>query len=97
MGWNEVTSDAHGGKMLSTMTMETDSAGSAETDSQAVSADYRLFQREVGPFLILLSATLMYILSCIFWLAVLSLYFIIAFFLSFEQKNHVSSSDSCVV
>ncbi|EXB41281.1 5'-nucleotidase surE [Morus notabilis] len=47
MGWNEVTSDAHGGKMLSTMTMGTDSAGSAETDSQAVSADYQLFQREV--------------------------------------------------
>lgn len=47
MGWRDVTSDTRGGKMLSTMTMETDTAGSAETDAQNVSADHRLFQREV--------------------------------------------------
>lgn len=50
MGWRDVTSDTHGGKMLSTMTMETDMVGSAETDAQNVSADHRLFQREVCPF-----------------------------------------------
>lgn len=50
MGWRDVTSDTRGGKMLSTMTMETDAAGSAETDAQNVSADHRLFQREVCPF-----------------------------------------------
>ncbi|POO02184.1 Survival protein SurE-like phosphatase/nucleotidase [Trema orientale] len=47
MGWREVSSDFQGGKMLSTMTMETYLEGPAEYDSPTVSADYRFFQREV--------------------------------------------------
>ncbi|KAM6545447.1 hypothetical protein CsatB_026183 [Cannabis sativa] len=47
MGWTEVSSDMEGAKMLSTMTMESDSAGSAEVDTSAVSTDYRFFQRKV--------------------------------------------------
>ncbi|PON80084.1 Survival protein SurE-like phosphatase/nucleotidase [Parasponia andersonii] len=47
MGWREVSSDFQGGKMLSTMTMETYLEGPAEYDSPTVSADYRLFRREV--------------------------------------------------
>ena len=62
MGWREVSSDLQGGKMLSTMTMETDSAGSAETDTPSASADYRLFQREVSPFIVLLFV--MFIFFC---------------------------------
>ncbi|KAF3457148.1 hypothetical protein FNV43_RR01805 [Rhamnella rubrinervis] len=47
MGWRQVTSDSQGGKMLSTMTMETDSAASNEIDTQIVRADHLLFKREV--------------------------------------------------
>ncbi|PON80085.1 Survival protein SurE-like phosphatase/nucleotidase [Parasponia andersonii] len=47
MGWREVSSELQGGKMLSTMTMESDSARSVENDTPTVSEDHRLFQREV--------------------------------------------------
>lgn len=46
MGWKQVASDAQGGKMLSTMTMETDLL--AGTDMNATtSQEHLLFKREV--------------------------------------------------
>ncbi|KAL5541578.1 hypothetical protein UlMin_009288 [Ulmus minor] len=47
MGWRQVTSDMHGEKMMSTMTMETDSSVSAEISTPADSDEHRLFQRVV--------------------------------------------------
>ncbi|KAK9288739.1 hypothetical protein L1049_017203 [Liquidambar formosana] len=47
MGWRQVTSNIQGGKMLSTMTMDTDSFASTETDASTISQEHRLFKREV--------------------------------------------------
>ncbi|KAH7573768.1 hypothetical protein JRO89_XS03G0204500 [Xanthoceras sorbifolium] len=47
MGWRQVTSETQGGKMLSTMTMETDSAAQTETDTSTALQDHLLFKREV--------------------------------------------------
>ncbi|XP_059649720.1 uncharacterized protein LOC132295461 [Cornus florida] len=46
MGWRQVTSDAQGGKMLSTMTMDTNPAFT-ETDTSTVSQEQLVFKREV--------------------------------------------------
>ena len=51
MGWQQVTSDAQGGQMLSTMTMETNSLTSTEMDASTVPPQNLLFKREVGLFL----------------------------------------------
>ncbi|KAK3042145.1 hypothetical protein RJ639_001265 [Escallonia herrerae] len=47
MGWRQVTSEAQGGKMLSTMTMETNSVACTDKDASAISPDHLLFKREV--------------------------------------------------
>ncbi|XP_058208479.1 uncharacterized protein LOC131321610 [Rhododendron vialii] len=47
MGWNQVTSAAQGGKMLSTMTMEKNSPMSSEMDASTMPKEHRLFKREV--------------------------------------------------
>ncbi|KAG5554740.1 hypothetical protein RHGRI_012334 [Rhododendron griersonianum] len=47
MGWKQVTSAAQGGKMLSTMTMETNSLTSSEMDASTMPKEHRLFKREV--------------------------------------------------
>ncbi|KAK3417552.1 5'-nucleotidase SurE [Eucalyptus grandis] len=47
MGWRQVTSDMHGGKMLSTMTMDMDSLVSTEADVSSTSQEHLLFKREV--------------------------------------------------
>ncbi|KAF5736862.1 Survival protein SurE-like phosphatase/nucleotidase [Tripterygium wilfordii] len=47
MGWRQVTADTQGGKMLSTMTMETDSASAANSDLRSISQGHLLFKREV--------------------------------------------------
>ncbi|KAK0607417.1 hypothetical protein LWI29_014667 [Acer saccharum] len=47
MGWRQVTSETEGGKMLSTMTMETDSAAQTETNTSTALQDHALFKREV--------------------------------------------------
>ncbi|CAK7327044.1 unnamed protein product [Dovyalis caffra] len=47
MGWSQVTSGMQGGKMLSTMTMDTDSTAPVETDTLNISQDHLLFKREV--------------------------------------------------
>ncbi|KAI5573385.1 hypothetical protein POPTR_010G088000v4 [Populus trichocarpa] len=47
MGWSQVTSDMQGGKMLSTMTMDTDSTAPIETGALNLSQDHLLFKREV--------------------------------------------------
>ncbi|KAJ4722450.1 putative 5'-nucleotidase surE [Melia azedarach] len=46
MGWRQVTSETQGGKMLSTMTMETDSAARTETDTSTILQENLLFRRE---------------------------------------------------
>lgn len=46
MGWRQVSSDTQGGKMLSTMTMDTDPAVQTETDSSTISQEHLLFRRE---------------------------------------------------
>lgn len=51
MGWREVTSNMHGGKMLSTMTMEGNSEESAETETSSISPEHLMFKREVCSFL----------------------------------------------
>jgi len=51
MGWEQVTSNVQGGKMLSTMTMEANSEGSAETETSSISPEHLLFKREVCSFL----------------------------------------------
>lgn len=49
MGWREITSDPpRGGKMLSTMSMETDCTDSSENDTQTNPSENRLFCKEVG-------------------------------------------------
>lgn len=53
MGWRRVTSEMQGGKMLSTMTMDTDSAVTIETDTSTPLEEDLLFRREVGPFIFL--------------------------------------------
>lgn len=55
MGWNQVTSAAQGGKMLSTMTMETNSLTSSEMDASTMPKEHRLFKREVSVFCFRLS------------------------------------------
>ncbi|KAJ7980049.1 5'-nucleotidase surE [Quillaja saponaria] len=47
MGWKQVTSGTQGGKMLSTMTMETDNEAPTETDTASISPDHLMFKREV--------------------------------------------------
>ncbi|XP_030456779.1 uncharacterized protein LOC115677704 [Syzygium oleosum] len=47
MGWRPVTSDMHGGKMLSTMTMDVDSVVLTEADASTMSQEHLLFKREV--------------------------------------------------
>ncbi|XP_061975243.1 uncharacterized protein LOC133696957 isoform X2 [Populus nigra] len=47
MGWSQVTSDMRGGKMLSTMTMDTDSTAPIETGALNLSRDHLLFKREI--------------------------------------------------
>ncbi|XP_057486534.1 uncharacterized protein LOC130772612 [Actinidia eriantha] len=47
MGWRQVTSDAQGGRMLSTMTMETNSSTSTEMNVSTISQECLLFKREV--------------------------------------------------
>ncbi|KAB2012105.1 hypothetical protein ES319_D09G065600v1 [Gossypium barbadense] len=47
MGWEEVKSEGQGGKMLSTMEMESDSSARAEIDTATVAAGYRMFKRKV--------------------------------------------------
>ncbi|KAI8003269.1 5'-nucleotidase SurE [Camellia lanceoleosa] len=47
MGWRQVTSEAQGGKMLSTMSMETTSSTNSETEDSVMSQERRLFKREV--------------------------------------------------
>ncbi|XP_052189452.1 uncharacterized protein LOC127799451 [Diospyros lotus] len=47
MRWRQVNSDMQGGKMLSTMTMETNSSSSTEIDSSTKSQEDLFFKREV--------------------------------------------------
>ncbi|KAG8483212.1 hypothetical protein CXB51_022113 [Gossypium anomalum] len=47
MGWEEVKSEGQGGKMLSTMEMESDSSARAEINTATVAAGYRMFKRKV--------------------------------------------------
>ncbi|XP_058193185.1 uncharacterized protein LOC131310279 [Rhododendron vialii] len=47
MGWRQVTSDTQGGKMLSTMTMETNSITSSDVDLPTISGESLLFERAV--------------------------------------------------
>ncbi|XVF63120.1 hypothetical protein PTKIN_Ptkin09bG0063300 [Pterospermum kingtungense] len=47
MGWRQVISDRQGGKMLSSMEMESDSSAKTEIDTSAVAAGQLLFKREV--------------------------------------------------
>ncbi|KAE9453172.1 hypothetical protein C3L33_14912, partial [Rhododendron williamsianum] len=51
MGWRQVTSDTQGGKMLSTMTMETNSITSTDVDLPTISGESLLFKRAVSFFL----------------------------------------------
>lgn len=50
MGWKQVNSERQGGKMLSTMEMESDSSAKMEIDTLAVEAEQLLFKREVIPY-----------------------------------------------
>ncbi|KAF2284193.1 hypothetical protein GH714_019865 [Hevea brasiliensis] len=47
MGWKQVTSGTEGGKMLSTMTMDTNSAVQTETGASNVAQEHMWFRREV--------------------------------------------------
>ncbi|PIN00363.1 5'-nucleotidase [Handroanthus impetiginosus] len=47
MGWRQVTSDAQGGKMLSTMTMDTTSSSYPESEALSTKQEHFLFKREV--------------------------------------------------
>ncbi|KAI3469570.1 hypothetical protein Pfo_026233 [Paulownia fortunei] len=47
MGWRQVSSDAQGGKMLSTMTMETDSSSHSESKALSTKHESLIFKREV--------------------------------------------------
>ncbi|KAL3641999.1 hypothetical protein CASFOL_012814 [Castilleja foliolosa] len=46
IGWTQVTSESQGGKMLSTMTMDTNSSQYSEADSLNAKHDHLLFKRE---------------------------------------------------
>ncbi|KAK4405723.1 5'-nucleotidase SurE [Sesamum angolense] len=48
MGWRQVTSDAQGGKMLSTMTMETNSSPHSEAEALSTKHGHLMFKREVA-------------------------------------------------
>lgn len=48
MGWRLVSSETQGGQMLSTMTMDKDVANFPDMDASTISAEHRLFKREVG-------------------------------------------------
>ena len=50
MGWRQVTSERQGGKMLSTMEMESDSSARTEIDTSTVAGGHLLFKREVIPY-----------------------------------------------
>lgn len=60
MGWRPVTSDMHGGKMLSTMTMDVDSVVLTEADASTMSQEHLLFKREVR-ILNLICCTLVFV------------------------------------
>ncbi|XAR57241.1 5'-nucleotidase [Bertholletia excelsa] len=47
MGWRQVISETQGGKMLSTMAMDTDSLTSMDMDGVAMPQEHLLFRREV--------------------------------------------------
>ncbi|KAG8370201.1 hypothetical protein BUALT_Bualt14G0092500 [Buddleja alternifolia] len=47
MGWRQVTSEAQGGKMLSTMTMETNSSSESESEALSAKDEHLIFKREV--------------------------------------------------
>lgn len=47
MGWRQVTSDAQGDKMLSTMSMETNSSTFSDIGASTISQEHLLFKREV--------------------------------------------------
>ncbi|KAH6808876.1 Survival protein SurE-like phosphatase/nucleotidase [Perilla frutescens var. frutescens] len=47
ISWRQVTSDAQGGKMLSTMTMDTDASPYPESEALSLQPDHLLFKREV--------------------------------------------------
>lgn len=47
MGWKQVTSDAQGGKMLSTMTMKMNSSSNFESDALSAPHDHLMFKRQV--------------------------------------------------
>ncbi|KAK8681055.1 hypothetical protein V6N13_053462 [Hibiscus sabdariffa] len=47
MGWKQVISERQGGKMLSSMEMESDSSARTENDTSTVPAGHLLFKREV--------------------------------------------------
>ncbi|KZV58319.1 hypothetical protein F511_34269 [Dorcoceras hygrometricum] len=47
MGWTQVTSDAQREKMSSTMTMETDSSLSSESEASSTIHEHRYFKREI--------------------------------------------------
>lgn len=46
MGWKQVNSESEGGKILSTMTMETNSSSVSQSEPSNLK-DERLFKREV--------------------------------------------------
>ncbi|KAI6683686.1 hypothetical protein NL676_029599 [Syzygium grande] len=47
MGWRLVSSETQGGQMLSTMTMDKDVAELPDMDASTISAEHRMFKREV--------------------------------------------------
>ncbi|XP_022722874.1 uncharacterized protein LOC111280009 [Durio zibethinus] len=47
MGWRQITSERQGGKMLSTMEMESDSSARTEIDTSTIAGGDLFFQREV--------------------------------------------------
>ncbi|KAF7850191.1 hypothetical protein BT93_L5770 [Corymbia citriodora subsp. variegata] len=52
MGWRLVSSETQGGQMLSTMTMDKDVAELPDMDASTMSAEHRLFKREVRKSLV---------------------------------------------
>lgn len=75
MGWSQVTSDMQGGKMLSTMTMDTDSTAPIETGALNLSQDHLLFKREVSLFPYCLSPPLLKIFYLCFYVDILIILF----------------------
>lgn len=53
MGWRQVSSEMQGGKMLSSMEMDTDPAAKTGTDASTNSQGNLLFKREVSGFCLL--------------------------------------------